>query len=109
MLLLLAQAEEVFGLPTAWAYVLGFVGVAYASYSLSRFRQSCGDHRGNLRTIARLNLAYCVASAALLVVHGERLTLWGKLYLCGEIMIVGLLAKYELRVAQGPSPGANAG
>lgn len=60
------------------------------------------DPRNLLRWMATLNLTYCLATSVLCVVFSSALTKWGLAYFPAEIVVVAILAFWELRVSGRP-------
>ncbi len=89
-----------FGMPTTVLYPLAGVAACYTIYSLScHFLK---PHRWQLflRGIASLNLIYCFASLALMVIFWDSLTAWGVAYFASEKLILLYLIFQESSLAQ---------
>ena len=87
------------GVPNSTLYFLAAWPVLFALYDFVSYRRAAPHHASCLRNIALANLGYCLLSAAFLSYHRETLTAWGWAYFIGEILIVGALVVWELRVA----------
>ena len=101
LILVLAPRERFFGLPRGVAVSLALFGGLFASFSLVSALCSIVDRRPYLRAIAFANFGYCVLSIGLAAYYGEVLTLYGKLYLAVEVLVITVLATVELVVARG--------
>jgi hypothetical protein len=78
--------------------------LAAAAVAIVLFDAVCvgrGSPRRALLAVAALNVAYPVATAAVLATDGARLTLLGWAYFVGEALVVWSLAVVEARVGGG--------
>ncbi len=95
----LVQWEAVFGLPRQMLYPLAALPCFFALYDFYCFAIIKGNRWKFLRGIAYLNFVYCGLSLGFALYHANVITIWGWGYLISEIVIVAVLASYELRVA----------
>lgn len=98
--LVLPYYQEFFGIPLSALRLLAIPPVVFLVYDLVVWSRIKSNHGRWLRIIALANLAYCVFSLGIAYQHAEVMTLWGKGYLVGEILVVVLLAIWELRAAR---------
>jgi len=77
-----------FGMPTTVLYPLAGVAACYTIYSLSCHFLKPQRWQLFLRGIASLNLIYCFASLALMVIFWDSLTAWGVAYFASEKLII---------------------
>lgn len=93
------------GLPVPVLRGLGAAAAVFAAYSLSR-HVGGRTSAESLRRIATANLAYCVATAAVLALYAQEATALAFAYFLGEIAIVVTLSARELSLArQAPRGG----
>ena len=89
-----------FGLPTQYLYVLAILPLFFVAYDVfALFNRSIALSR-LLYGISFLNIAYLITSILISILHFDLLTIWAKLYLGGEVLIVLLLATVEYAVAK---------
>lgn len=91
--------EEYFGMPTKILSV--FIGIAsvFFFYSSIIYLISPLRWRTYLKIIAILNIFYCLFTIYHVFRYFENLTLCGKLYFVGEVLVIILLSLYELKIA----------
>ena len=87
------------GIPPAVLYLLAAVALGLAAFDAICFMSRRIRLAGALRTIAVLNVAYCVLSLVLAAMHREQLLPLAYVYLGLECIIVGLLASVEWKLA----------
>jgi hypothetical protein len=90
--------EPYVGMPRRVLFVLALVALAYGAYSIGGYCLRRSEWRSWLRAISGLNLAYCGATAALVVAFWARLTFIGVTYFLLEILLIGFLVVVERRV-----------
>ena len=88
-----------FGLPPAVLYVLAGLALGLAAFDAWGYARPATEAARPLRTIALLNVGYCVLSLILAAVHRESLLPPAYVYLGLEYLIVGILAIVEWRMA----------
>ena len=96
----LVKLEEFFGIPKQTLYFLASFPVLFALYDFYHFAQKGAANAIFLKGIAVANIAYCLLSLGVTFYHHSTLTLFGCLYVLGEVMIVIALAMLEYSVAQ---------
>ena len=96
-----------FGLPVVVLRGLGGVALGFAIFSLGRHFSKTAS-AASVRHIAMANLAYCVVTAALLVVYSSHVTVLACVYFIGEMLIVVALSWRELSVARRLTSGEHA-
>ncbi len=95
---LLANYEDVFGVPKTTIYWLASPAFAFMLYSLSCYFLNIHKWKSYLILIAVANCLYCIFSLGALVWHHNSLTIIGLMYFVGEIAIVYLLINIEWRI-----------
>lgn len=96
---ILPAGQSYFGIPLEVLRVLAIFPVGFALFDTSCYFASPKNDARNLRIIAGLNLVYCALSLWLAAYHWERLTYLGWLYMAGEVAIVLVIVRMELRIA----------
>lgn len=102
---LLANFEEMFGMPPNVLYRLSLLACVFAVYSLWCSFFAVGKWSLLLRVIAIANLLYCCLTIGCVVVFSQHLTLLGIVYFVLEVMVIGVLITIELKVASFVSVG----
>ena len=88
------------GMPRPVLRALALTAAAFAAYSLTCAATRPARWPRYLRGIAVANAGYCLATAALLVRARAALYVLDWLYFLGEILVIGALVTFELRVAR---------
>ena len=102
-ILLLAQLENVFGMPPNVLYLLAALAGVYALYSGLCYFFTPQAWPLFLKIIAFANLSHCAFTIALVIFHHELLSPLGHAYFAGELLIVAPLAWLEWKVAGKPT------
>lgn len=100
---LLANFEEVFGMPPNVLYRLSLLACVFAVYSLCCSFFAVGKWHLLLRIIVVANLLYCCLTIGCMLAFSERLTLLGLVYFVQELIVIGVLVAIELNVASSVS------
>lgn len=95
--ILMPTFNHYFQVPINTLYTLAAVPVVFAAYDFLCFTRSTSGKA--LKIIAFGNMGYCVLSVFLLSKHIHVLTNLAFAYFLAEIVIVGMLAVIELKVA----------
>jgi hypothetical protein len=95
----LVQWESFFGIPRQALYGLALIPCFFAAYDLICYQFGGSNSARYLKGIALLNAGYCCLSAIVAAYHHTSITIWGRLYLAGEIAVVLTLAYWEWRRA----------
>lgn len=95
--LILPLFSQWIGLPTWALYSLAVLPLIYGIYSLSCFWLIKTASPIMLKTVILANLFYCLVSGVVIFIFPE-ITIWGRLLLGGEILIVLGVVAIELRV-----------
>ena len=95
----LTKYETFFGMPADVLHVLAVIPCVFACYSFLCFLIKTKNERLYLTLIAVANLLYCCLTMTYISIFYSKLTIWGLFYFIGEIIIVALLALYELKTA----------
>jgi|SRR5690554_78623 len=96
----LVELEIFFGIPISTLYFLSFFPLCFLLFDLFCFSIVRRSHEVYLRIIAFLNIAYCLLSIILSIVHYEIISILGLLYILIEVIIIGVIAGLELSVAK---------
>lgn len=95
----LVSLEPSFGIPASSLYFLATLPLCFAIYDLYCYRRVNSGLGSYLRGIAVVNLLYCCLSMGFALYHSETLTALAWACILTEILIVAVLAMFELRVA----------
>ncbi len=85
------------GVPASISLPLALLGLLFATYSLSCFHFVKQISPAMLLAIILANIFYCVISIIIIFARDE-ITLWGRAYFLGEIVILGVLVLVESTV-----------
>lgn len=96
----LVALEDIFGIPSSALYILAFIPCLFFLYDLFHYFSKKEPKRIFLQGIAYANIAYCVLSLGFAFFHFEKLTFLGWTYIILEIILVCLIAIWELKVAK---------
>jgi hypothetical protein len=99
LLFILYLFEDYFGMPKNIISV--FIGIAAILflYSTIIYLLSPKTWRTYLTVVAMLNICYSVFTIYHVFLCFEKLTLYGKLYFVGEVLVIIVLSFYELKIA----------
>ena len=97
--IVLVKLHPLFGIPIPTLYVLAALPCLFFVYDFCCYFLVEMNLGLFLKAIAIINLLYCCLSFGLAIYHHQELTLLGWAYILLEIVIVIILAIYELRVA----------
>jgi len=86
------------GMPSHVFYLLAGVAFLFAIFSFFCFKLNPQNWRPYLLAIAMANLLYCLFT--ILMVFYSSLSIFGIIYFAFEIIVIVLLASFELRTAQ---------
>ena len=90
---------EWIGLPSRLLFVLGLIAGIFMIYSLSCYLLKPSEWKKFLRPIAIANLGYGGITASLLALYSRNISTLGWLYFIGELIILVILARVELKIA----------
>lgn len=93
------QWPEITGLPIPTLYILAFFPILFLLYDLFFFMYAQKMALG-LKGIAVLNISYCFLSIYFAFIDLNLLTLFGKIYIVSEIIIILYLVRIELRISK---------
>ena len=96
----LVRYNSFVGLSKQILYVLAAIPIGFALYDIWCYFMLDTKISHFIKGIAIANLAYCALSVAILFFHASSLTILAWVYFIGEIIIVALLAAWELRIAR---------
>jgi len=96
----LVRLEHFFGIPRTVLYLLAAIPCFFAFYDLLCYFLAKQKTARLLQAIAYANILYCCLSIGLAVFHAQSITIFGWLYILGEVLIVVLLARLELKTAK---------
>jgi hypothetical protein len=97
--IILPAIQPWIGMPLGVLRLLSIIPVVYLLYDLIVYYRARSNFRIFIRVIALLNLAYCILSVGLMLLHWTNLTAFGKLYFIGECLIIIAIASLEWKVA----------
>jgi hypothetical protein len=97
--IVLVKWERIFGIPATTLYFLASLPCLFSMYDFYCYFKIDNKPGMFLKGIAIANLLYNVLSMGLAIYHFNKITYWGWTYLIIEIMIVSVLAVFELNVA----------
>jgi len=97
--IVLVRFEDFFGIPSSVLYTLAFIPILFAIYDLYCYRNKNRQIAFYLKGIAILNLSYCCLSLFLSFQHKESITVWGWLYIIGEVIVIAILSWVEYNTA----------
>lgn len=92
---LLIPFQEWFGMPKGTLKLLGAIAVIFFAYSLLCALSKPKDASPFLWLIAIANTCYVALTSTMLLIHHDRITVFGWLYFLGECTIVLSLALVE--------------
>jgi hypothetical protein len=92
----LLPLNDHFRFPERWLYILGSAGGLFAAWSFTAYFVSAHRWRFFLGVVCTANAAYCVCTAALLIVFRHEITPLAILYFSVELLIVLSLCVVEL-------------
>ncbi len=98
--IVLVKFEWFFGIPKSTLYFLASLPCFFAIYDFYCFYKVDKNLGRFLQGIAIMNLLYACLSLGLAFYHREEITMYGWMYIIGEILIIVVLAIYELKVAK---------
>jgi hypothetical protein len=97
----LTSFESFFGIPKSALWTLAVPPVFFLLFDLVAIIALKKHISPALRIIAILNGLYCVTSIALVLQHSDSVTVFGWMYIIGEIAFVSALARIEWKAARG--------
>ena len=97
----LTRLESVFGIPRRTLFFLASLPCLFAIYDFYCYLSVPKDVGLFIKRIAFANLVYCCISVGLAIYHWEEITILGWIYILIEVVLVGVLASIELRIANG--------
>ena len=92
--------EKYVGIPSETLYLLVLFPTMFAIYDLLSYLQSYYKQSLLLKGIAFLNLTYCCLSIGVAFNHYATLTTLGWIYILIEILIIIILATWELYISR---------
>lgn len=96
----LPKYEMFFRMPADVLRVLAIIPCIFALYSFLCALIKTKNERLCLTIIAVANLLYCCLTTIYISIFYSKLTIWDLIYFITEIIIVVILALYELKIAQ---------
>ena len=97
--LVLTRYETFFGMPADVLHILAIIPCVFCIYSFLCFLIKTKKERLYLTIIAVANLLYCCLTTFYIFKLYQKLTIWGLFYFIAEIIVVIVLALYELKIA----------
>ncbi|MEO1713346.1 MAG: hypothetical protein AAFU60_08435 [Bacteroidota bacterium] len=96
----LVYFQPFFGIPLSTLYLLAVIPCFFMVYDLVGYFTNRNAHI-LLGRVARLNVFYCLLSLSMMFADYALITVWGWVYVLGEISIVLPLAWIEWQVVKG--------
>lgn len=96
----LTHFEKTFGMPKNNLYVFIIISFLFSIYSFTCYFLAVSNWRMYLKIIAVLNLLYCVITAFSVINNINSLTTIGYIYFMLELIIVVILAFYEIKLSR---------
>lgn len=97
---LLTHFEKTFGMPKNNLYVFIIISFLFSIYSFTCYFLAISNWRICLKIIAGLNLLYCLITAFSVIKNINSLTTIGYIYFILELIIVVILAFYEIKLSK---------
>ncbi len=97
--LALPSINELIGLPLNTFYLLASFPFCFMFYSFICYIKYESTKPKHMLFISLLNFMYCLISIFVLTRHFSKLSLLGLSYFFAELIIVGLIAGFELKLA----------
>ncbi len=97
--IVLVRLESFFGIPHSTLYFLASLPLLFTIYDFYCYQKDSINLNRSLKIIAIVNLMYCCLSIGLSFYHIETITGLGWVYILSEVMIIFLLAFFELKIA----------
>ncbi|UXR63703.1 hypothetical protein EZJ49_11540 [Bdellovibrio bacteriovorus] len=94
---ILPHFSELLGVPRHILYCLALFPLLYSIFSLSCFFLATRTKLWMLKSIIAANTGYCLISALLIFTYPE-LTLWGRIVLAAEILVVLGVIAIEIKI-----------
>ncbi|WP_428225417.1 hypothetical protein [Flavobacterium sp.] len=99
-LYVVSQFESIFGISQQICNQLILFPFLFSLFSISAYLWSKHQWPKYIKTIALANLLYCCLTTAIMLINYGELSFLGISYFIIEIIILSLLAFYELKIAQ---------
>lgn len=96
----LVKFENVFGIPTSTLYLLAIFPVFFTMFDFYSYRKENDKLNKLLKSIAIMNLCYCLLSIGFAFFHYKTITSLGWAYVIIEVIIITVLAIIELEVSK---------
>src|SRR5688572_422995 len=98
--LVVAEHQQIFGIPRNTVYLLAMFPCLFAVYDLNCIASNRLNVVPFLKAIAIMNVCYCIFSLIVSLNRYSELTILGWIFILAEITIVSILAKFEFDVAK---------
>ena len=92
--------EKTIGIPASTLYFLAMLPLLFAIYDCYCYGKEIKKTTALLKAIAVANILYCFLSLGCAFYHFKTITYFGYIYIIIEILIILVLARIELKVAQ---------
>lgn len=102
----LVRLQAWVGIPTSVLYTLAVFPLVFMVYDLVCYWVGGTARPTLMKIIAYLNFGYCGLSISAAMQHRSEITMLGWGYVLVEILILILLASYELKIARRESAGS---
>jgi len=98
--IILVKFEMYFGIPKPVLYQLAFWPILFAIYDFMCYVFAKKNLHNLLKTIAILNVCYCVYSLVMAFSHSDAIKSLGWIYIVLEILVVLIIVKMEWAIAE---------
>ncbi|PQJ80091.1 hypothetical protein BTO18_13310 [Polaribacter porphyrae] len=98
--LVLVKFNNFFKLPNNILLTFFCIAFMLGVYSFTCFFTITKNHNFFLKIIAYLNISYCLFTLVLCLIYFDKLTFFEKIYFFVEIIVILILALWELRIAK---------
>lgn len=100
LFVVLRRHHEFFGVANGTLTLLAGIAAVFSIFSASCFLFLKGNWAPFIQAISIANVLYCIVTLGLVFIPGSEISLAGKIYFLGEILVVCGLVYVELAVAK---------
>ena len=98
--IVLVEFQPLFGLPVSTLYFLASFPVFFALFDYYAYHKESKFIPIGLKSIATLNIFYCIVSIGFALYHNVSISFLGWCYILVEVGIISILAFWEMKIAQ---------
>jgi hypothetical protein len=99
LLYLIYLFDHYFGMPKSIVVIFISIALTLFLYSTAVYIFSPQKWKTYLKALAGVNICYCLFTIFHVLLYFEKLTIYGKLYFIGEVLVIIILSCYELKIA----------